>query len=428
MSMLIGCFLVFAGMMIGYLLWYRDRHEENQVRQQLKNELSVMAEKLQLANDERWESEDQIIRQRNQIDVLKQLCEDWSQSREKIEVERAELQVSLQQRQEKYEKVMGQLLACQEKMVEIEDELITHHKSLQHDSNHQQLVAWENRELKLQLQSAQQNIETSQENIRHLESQLAATTGEIERLHAENVAMRSRLGNQESTIDRLQQKQCELVAKIEQKTELNELIQSELSQRDDQADRRNRKLDEYQVRLQNSEETIRRLQRQRNELKAELQQAQSLVALQDSIVTRPSDSIDKNQSFPMRLAPQVEFDSTVVSFSQAMEARQRSQFDNVYGAHFQRHPVLGMVYTEAPKHRDDLKRISGIAEILEARLNDLGIYTFKQIMEWSPEAIREVAHLFQFKDRIERDCWQEQAESLFRRESELQVESEQRAA
>ena len=56
---------------------------------------------------------------------------------------------------------------------------------------------------------------------------------------------------------------------------------------------------------------------------------------------------------------------------------------------------------------------SGIAEVLEARLNDYGIYTFKQIMEWDADAIEEFSRLLAFKDRIERDEWINQARFFY---------------
>uniref|UniRef100_UPI000B17A168 dipeptide ABC transporter ATP-binding protein n=1 Tax=Nitratireductor rhodophyticola TaxID=2854036 RepID=UPI000B17A168 len=65
-----------------------------------------------------------------------------------------------------------------------------------------------------------------------------------------------------------------------------------------------------------------------------------------------------------------------------------------------------------PKKPDDLKLISGVGPKLEARLNDLGVYTFAQIAAWK-KAERDWAddHL-SFKGRIERDDWVKQAKAL----------------
>ena len=62
--------------------------------------------------------------------------------------------------------------------------------------------------------------------------------------------------------------------------------------------------------------------------------------------------------------------------------------------------------------QDDLKIISGIGEKLEAELNKLGIFHLKQIAEWSPENIKWLDNLFDFKGRVTREKWVEQAKHL----------------
>lgn len=86
--------------------------------------------------------------------------------------------------------------------------------------------------------------------------------------------------------------------------------------------------------------------------------------------------------------------------------------DQEYGGKTRLDPVRGVVYTERPKLVDDLKLISGIAKVLEGKLNDYGIYTYKQIVEWDQKAINEFSQLLVFKDRIERDDWQAQGRRL----------------
>lgn len=72
----------------------------------------------------------------------------------------------------------------------------------------------------------------------------------------------------------------------------------------------------------------------------------------------------------------------------------------------------GIVYVRRPARVDDLKRISGVAEVLEQKLNDLGIYTYRQIMEWDDVAVEELSQLLSFRDRIQRDEWIAQARRL----------------
>ncbi|MCH2180361.1 MAG: hypothetical protein MK108_00005 [Mariniblastus sp.] len=80
-----------------------------------------------------------------------------------------------------------------------------------------------------------------------------------------------------------------------------------------------------------------------------------------------------------------------------------------YGGTTEIDPVLGLLYTTRPDLTDDLQQISGIAEVLETKLNKLGVYTYEQIFSWDGQAIAEFSKLLRFKDRMTRDNWQAQA-------------------
>ncbi|HSG96158.1 MAG TPA: hypothetical protein VLA28_11600 [Afifellaceae bacterium] len=69
---------------------------------------------------------------------------------------------------------------------------------------------------------------------------------------------------------------------------------------------------------------------------------------------------------------------------------------------------------EAPRGgtADDLKRISGIGPKLEMVLNDLGVYHFDQIAQWSRPEIEWIDDYLQFKGRVDRDKWIGQAGKL----------------
>jgi large subunit ribosomal protein L21 len=62
--------------------------------------------------------------------------------------------------------------------------------------------------------------------------------------------------------------------------------------------------------------------------------------------------------------------------------------------------------------KDDLKKISGVGPVLEGKLNALGITTFAQVAAFSAEDIAKVDDALNFKGRIERDNWLEQAAAL----------------
>lgn len=61
---------------------------------------------------------------------------------------------------------------------------------------------------------------------------------------------------------------------------------------------------------------------------------------------------------------------------------------------------------------DDLKRIRGIGVLIEKRLNAAGVTTYEQIASWTNNDIARFSHLLDFKGRIERENWVEQARIL----------------
>ncbi len=70
-------------------------------------------------------------------------------------------------------------------------------------------------------------------------------------------------------------------------------------------------------------------------------------------------------------------------------------------------------FLDAPDgEADDLKKISGVGPVLEQKLNDLGIYHYAQIAGFSADDIEKVDAELNFKGRIERDGWIDQAKAL----------------
>jgi predicted flap endonuclease-1-like 5' DNA nuclease len=61
---------------------------------------------------------------------------------------------------------------------------------------------------------------------------------------------------------------------------------------------------------------------------------------------------------------------------------------------------------------DDLKRIRGIGLLIEKRLNAMGITRYEQIANWTSTDIERVSGKLEFKGRIERENWIEQARIL----------------
>ncbi|WP_319533724.1 50S ribosomal protein L21 [uncultured Cohaesibacter sp.] len=63
----------------------------------------------------------------------------------------------------------------------------------------------------------------------------------------------------------------------------------------------------------------------------------------------------------------------------------------------------------APAEKDDLKKISGVGPVLEGKLNALGITSYAQIAAFTADDIAKIDEALNFKGRIDRDNWLEQA-------------------
>lgn len=61
---------------------------------------------------------------------------------------------------------------------------------------------------------------------------------------------------------------------------------------------------------------------------------------------------------------------------------------------------------------DDLKRIRGIGVLIEKKLNSMGISSYEAIANWTAADIDRVSQTLDFKGRIERENWVEQARIL----------------
>jgi len=61
---------------------------------------------------------------------------------------------------------------------------------------------------------------------------------------------------------------------------------------------------------------------------------------------------------------------------------------------------------------DDLKKLSGVGPALEKKLHEAGVTSFAQIAAWGADDIAAFDEKLNFKGRIEREGWVEQAKAL----------------
>ena len=61
---------------------------------------------------------------------------------------------------------------------------------------------------------------------------------------------------------------------------------------------------------------------------------------------------------------------------------------------------------------NDLKRIRGIGVLIEKKLNSMGVANYEHIANWTADDIERFSRSLDFKGRIERENWVEQARIL----------------
>jgi large subunit ribosomal protein L21 len=68
--------------------------------------------------------------------------------------------------------------------------------------------------------------------------------------------------------------------------------------------------------------------------------------------------------------------------------------------------------TAAPKVKNSLQGIKGIGAVIEKKLLEYGVNSIDQIAAWSDKDVDDFSQRLNFKGRIEREKWVEQAKEL----------------
>jgi predicted flap endonuclease-1-like 5' DNA nuclease len=86
--------------------------------------------------------------------------------------------------------------------------------------------------------------------------------------------------------------------------------------------------------------------------------------------------------------------------------------DDISGDHGLAAELLHAEAPAAAAAADDLKQLSGVGPALEKKLHAAGVTSFAQIAAWTEADIAEFDEKLNFKGRIEREGWVEQAKAL----------------
>ena len=89
--------------------------------------------------------------------------------------------------------------------------------------------------------------------------------------------------------------------------------------------------------------------------------------------------------------------------------KSRSQFVYASKAEIDAEVNLRLATTN---YKDDLTKISGIGKKIQQRLNNIGIVSYSQIVDWSDDEINAIDEQLSLNGRITRDDWLGQAWAL----------------
>ena len=229
--------------------------------------------------------------------------------------------------------------------------------------------------------------------IAELRQQVQAAHGECETLQRRWTEMGELLTHE-------QHKNQDLSATLDVKAKTIARLQKELTE----LENLRREHTEVQARLTEATQRLRRIADQREEALRQAETSQQQIEHWETRVRAAEETIRnlrrERTTFLSRQRP----------IGNRAAAAMEEDLDS---ANMRRDEALGWVYAQPPKRKDDLKKIVGVADALEKRLNAFGVYTYRQIMQWDEQAVTEFSKRMAFKDRIHREDWIGQARRLY---------------
>jgi large subunit ribosomal protein L21 len=123
---------------------------------------------------------------------------------------------------------------------------------------------------------------------------------------------------------------------------------------------------------------------------------------------KPSKAAATKKKAPAKKAAKAEQPAPAVSEA-AAEAPKKAPAEK---APAKKAPAQKAPAKKAADKGDDLTQIAGVGPVIAKKLDGLGITTWNQIAELTPKKVAEIDEQLNFKGRIEREEWIEQAKDL----------------
>ncbi len=135
----------------------------------------------------------------------------------------------------------------------------------------------------------------------------------------------------------------------------------------------------------------------------------------------PRERVYQQEWIPQALRLQEETEGAASEPAMAPVREDWTRFASAEGA--TTHPEWGYVFAEQPSKTDELTLIRGVDEGISARLNELGIFRFWQMVLWDERRIHALEDRLGIEGRIERERWVPQATEMALIDEALESES-----
>lgn len=168
----------------------------------------------------------------------------------------------------------------------------------------------------------------------------------------------------------------------------------------------------HQHDLRHAQQKANEISTERDSLRKKLNELESSVSAQqqDSVTSKIQLEQLETEAGTLRYrVRQLEYQNKEYEDSQTKLKREleRLQAERKEKTSVSDHPFVRPV---EPDEKDNLTEIKGIGPFIEKRLNMIGIYTFKQLSELTPELVDRIGNAIEFfPGRIERENWIGQA-------------------
>jgi len=282
---------------------------------------------------------------------------------------------------------------------------------------------WQQQVVSLQEQSTTA-AQQADEEINALRIKMSDAEQQRQQVEVAQAQQRQQLNRLQSSNGQLQTTLVDLQAQVKSATEAEQKTRLQAEQQRAELSAKQTALDDAQGQLQRLTADVRRWRQRIPDLQSELDEREAQVRERDARVS----SLQEQLSLRSARLTQAQHALTLAGSNKLGDRQKDARIAALTAqlaqpgvnteagvakiAALQAMPPPPSFYSQAPEQIDDLQQIKGIGPKLETLLQDYGVYQFQQIAQFSPAEVAWLDERLNFKGRISRDDWIEQARRL----------------